>query len=97
MGGRVTPAARTPRGSYALDFAAGLTALVPQWVWRVADGGVSRGEVILAEWVAAAQGRVPMPLLQLRRRSALRWHVRWEGLAWPVRQITALERDLTNL
>lgn len=49
------------------------------------------------KWSKSARDRIPMPTLELKRKSALRFHVQWHGISWPCLSRTPLERVLTDL
>lgn len=51
----------------------------------------------LSQWSIVAREHIPVPCLEVTRRSALRCDVRWHGMSWPSRPVAPLERVLTNL
>eukprot|EP00884_Botryococcus_braunii_P022322 jgi/Botrbrau1/8774/Bobra.0330s0008.1 len=51
----------------------------------------------LHRWSSLAREHVPVPSLEITRKSALRWDIRWHGMSWPPCGVAPLERVLTDL
>lgn len=68
-----------------------------EWLPRRLVSMLEEKEDCLRHWSKMARDHVPMPTLELTRKSALRFHVQWHGICWPCSSGASLERVLTGL
>jgi hypothetical protein len=67
------------------------------WLLQLLQKVPQHAEESLHRCSDLARNYVPMPYLTITRKSALRWHVTWQGISWPQTPATSLELVLTDL
>jgi hypothetical protein len=67
------------------------------WVLKAWNRHAQPLEDGLRRWSNLAREHVPLPSLEVTRKSALRWDIRWHGMSWPPCGVAPLERVLTDL
>lgn len=64
------------------------------WHDTYGHGLTSKAYQVLDQWPSAVkQMGCPWPCMQIDRRSAVRWHVRWHGFIWPIEKELSLNLD----